>query len=382
MRIGLLTDGYRPGTNGVIHFISLHKRTLESLGHQAFVFTWGKEDPRDEDRVIRSPGLPFLKPGYSVALSYSSPARKLLQTMDVLHANQPVLSGTLALRYSRRYEIPAALTCHSRYDLLGVTLIPFLPLSLYRAVLRAYLRRCGSGYDAVTAPSAEAARMMHDLGLDGPIEVIPYGIELDDYRRAEGQLSRRDLDFPENAVVAVFVGRLAAEKDVAFLLEAMAQPELAQAYLLVVGDGNRRPELEGRAEELGLTERARFVGEIAHDRVPSAIALADLFVTASRIEVLPRSVIEAMAAGLPIVGVDTLWIRQLVHPGENGLLADPRASDLAHVWARMVNDPALRARLAEGAIAASEQYNVRHTTERMVAIYQRMVKGASVDADE
>ncbi len=222
--------------------------------------------------------------------------------------------------------------------------------------------------------------MMHDLGLESPIEVIPYGVELDRYRRAEESLRREELSLPEDAVVAVFVGRLAAEKNVSFLLEAMAQPALARAYLLLVGDGPRRRELEAYALELGLRDRVRFVGEIAHDRVPPTVALADLFVTASRIEVLPRSVIEALAAGLPIVGVDTAWIRQLVEPGANGLLADPHVADMARAWARLVEDPALRARLSQGAVAASERYSVLRTTERMVDTYRRLVEGASVGA--
>jgi glycosyltransferase involved in cell wall biosynthesis len=377
VRIGLLTDGYRPGTNGVIHFVSLHKRTLESLGHQAFVFTWGEKDPDDETGVVRSPGLRFIKPGYHVALGYSRQALRVLQTVDVLHANQPVLSGALALRYSRRYGIPTVLSCHSRYDLLGVTILPFLPLSLYRAVLRAYLRRSSPGYDVVTAPSTEAAQVMRDLGLDGPIEVIPSGIELDRYRRPKGELRREELGLPQDGSVAIFVGRLAPEKNVSFLLEALARPELAHAYLLIVGDGSRRPHLEALAQELGVTPRVRFVGEIAHDSLPPYVALADLFVTASKIEMLPLSVMEAMATGLPIVGVDVPWIRHLVEPGINGLLADPEVETLARTWSRAADDDVLRARLARGARASSEQYSVRRTTERMAALYQRLIEDGS-----
>jgi glycosyltransferase involved in cell wall biosynthesis len=81
-----------------------------------------------------------------------------------------------------------------------------------------------------------------------------------------------------------------------------------------------------------------------------------------------------MAAGLPIVGIDAPWIRQLVRPGTNGLLADPQASALARVWARMVKDPALRTRLAEGALTASERYSVHRTTARVVNLYRHLVE--------
>jgi glycosyltransferase involved in cell wall biosynthesis len=373
MRIGLLTDGYKPGTNGVIRFISLHKQTLEAMGHEVFIFTWGVPHPEDEPGVIRSPGIPFVKPGYHVAPGYSRPARALLQTMDVLHANQPLLSGGLALRYGRRYGLPIVLTCHSRYDLLGTTRIPFMPLSLYRTILRPLLRRISDRCDLVTAPSPEAVRVMRSLGVRRPIEVIPYGVDLAHCREPGRWMRREELDLPADAVLALFVGRLAPEKNVPFLLEALARPELAHAYLLVVGDGSRRDRLEVLSHRMGLGRRVRFAGGVPPDDVPAYMALADLFVTASQIEMLPVAVVEALAAGLPIVGLDVPWIRQVVRPGQNGLLAEPEVASFARAWASLLEDEPLRARLAEGARASGERYDLRRTTAQMVALYEQVV---------
>lgn len=373
MRIGLLTDGYRPGVNGVICFVSLHKRMLEALGHNVFVFTWGHSDPDDERGVIRSPGLPFVQPGYHVGLGHSRHARRVLETLDLLHANQPLLSGGLALMYGRRYRIPVVLTCHSRYDLLGVTRLPFLPLSLLRAVFRPYLRWLADGCDLVTVSTPVAAEVMQSLGVGCPIEVVPLGVELAHYRKPETPLTRSDLGLPTSVPLALYVGRLAPEKNVRFLLQALARPELAQAHLLLVGDGAERESLEAHVSKLGVDGRVHFVGEISPADVPAYASLADLFVTASEIETFSFSAVEGLAAGLPIVGLDVPWIHHIVEHGVNGLLASPEVESFAQAWAALLADETLRARLTNGALATGKQYDVQRTTAQMVAHYERLI---------
>ncbi len=172
MRIGLLTDAYWPGVNGIIRFVSLHKRLLESMGHQAFVFTGGPSCPQDEPGVVRSFGLPHPDPGYRLTFGYSRRAVALLRTMDVLHANQPAMSGLLALRYGRRFGIPVVLTLHSRYDLLVHSRL-WVPLPVARATLGAYLRWLLPRCDLVTAPTPEVANVLDKMGVQAPVEVIP-----------------------------------------------------------------------------------------------------------------------------------------------------------------------------------------------------------------
>lgn len=371
MRIGLITDGYKPGINGVIRFVCLHQRTLEELGHEAVVLTWGPEDGDDGVSVVRSPGLPFVKPGYHLGLGCDRQARSVIKELDILHANQPLLSGLLALRYGRRYGIPVVLTCHTRYDMIGVTRIPFMPLPLYKAVLQPYLGWCARRCDLVTAPAPEARRVMRELGVDSPIEVVPYGIETQ--LRTEKPISREELNLPESVPLALFVGRLAPEKNVRFLLEALTRPELAHAHLLLVGDGKERAALERHAGENGLAGRVRFVGQVPPEDVPAYSRIADLFVTASEIEMLPVAVLEALAAGLPVVGLDVPWIREPVRTGVNGLLADPEVPSLARAWAALVDDEALRRRLSAGARAAAQRYSIKNTTARMVSLYEQVL---------
>lgn len=374
MRIGLLTDAYWPGINGIIRFISLHKKTLERMGHEVFVFTWGKPDPRDESGVIRSRGIPFVRPGYHVGLSYDRRAREVLRTVDVLHANQPLLSGYLALRYGRRHHLPVVVTAHSRYDLVGKARLPFLPLPLYRAILRRYLRWFGDNCDLMTVASAEAGEVMRSLGMAGRVARAPLGIDVGQYRTRQAWLTRDHLRVPASASLALCLGRLDPEKNVGLLLEALAQPELEQAYLLLVGDGPERERLQKAASGLGLDGRVRFAGEVAPDRVPAYASLADVFVTASRIEMFPVAVLEALASGLPIVGLDVPWIRHTIQHDVNGLLCQAEPAPFAQAWARLAGDEALRVRLADGARVTGDLYDVQHTTALMVRLYEQVIE--------
>ncbi|MCS7178807.1 MAG: glycosyltransferase [Anaerolineae bacterium] len=371
MRIGLLTDSYWPGVNGIIRFVSLHKRILESMGHQVFVFTGGPPAPQDEPGVVRSFGFPHPDPGYRITLGYSRRAVALLQTMDVLHANQPALSGLLALQYGRRFGIPVVLTLHSRYDMLVHQRLR-VPLSVTHALLGAYLRWALPRCDLVTAPTPEVVRVLDHMGVRVPVEIIPHGVDRE--QSCHRSVTRAELGIPPTAPLAAYVGRVVAEKNVRFLLEVLANPELSDAYLLVVGDGPERKALEPIAQRLGVNERVRFVGQIAPAEVPAYVALADFCVTASKIEMLPTAILEALGAGRPVLGLDVPWIRAVIRPGENGLLTPPDdVAAMARAWAQLAHNRELRERMAEGARRTGEQYDARQATTRLVAHYERLI---------
>ncbi|NLF02154.1 MAG: glycosyltransferase family 4 protein [Anaerolineales bacterium] len=373
MRIGLLTDCYRPGVNGIVHFLALHQRVLREWGHEPFVFTWGPPHPDDEPGVVRSWGAPFPRPGYHLGGRYSRRAEALLATMDVLHAQQPAMSGVLAARYGRRYGIPVVLTCHSRYDMLWATALPLLSERQAVALLRRPMRWITERCDLIVAPSESAAAVVRRLGVTQPIEIVPCGVDLAGASSTSAP-APGDLGWLRDGPLAFYLGRLSAEKDVSLLLEALAQPALAGAHLLVGGDGSERVRLEERATVLGLIDRAHFVGEVSQEQALAYARLAALFVTASQIEMLPISVLQALGAGLPVVAIDTPWARNVIEPGVNGLLTAPDAAAFAEAWACLVRDGVLRARLSTGALEFSRQYDVQHTTALLLERYRRLTQ--------
>ncbi len=178
MRIGFFADMYLPHISGVTNHISLYKRRFEDLGHEVFVFTFGDLDYADaEPNVVRSPGMPWGETGWRFALSLSPEARRLAETLDIIHVHHPFQSGRLAAPIAKRHDIPLVFTNHTRYDLYSDAYAAFVPSAVRYAFLRAslggFLHRC----DLVVAPAASIAEWLREFtGFDGAT-VVPNGVD-------------------------------------------------------------------------------------------------------------------------------------------------------------------------------------------------------------
>ncbi|MEW6567829.1 MAG: glycosyltransferase [Chloroflexota bacterium] len=377
MRIGMMADVYKPHVSGITSHISLNKRALEAAGHQVFVFTFG--DPHYEDKeanVVRSPGLPLSDTGYYFSLRYLKHARRQLQTMDVVHVHHPFVSGRLALRYCRPYNIPVVFTNHTRYDLYAQAYLPILPDEVGNAFLHAYLVLFCREVDQVIAPSAGLMSVLRGFGVDAPIEVIPNGIDLSPFLSPARRVPRPALGFSEQDVVLVYVGRLGPEKNLTLLVRAFGGVQAAypQARLLLVGDGPERDNLEDRVARSGLEGKVHFAGMVEYGELPGYLAAADVFVTASVTEVHPLSLIEALAAALPAVGIDSPGVSDTIVDGVNGFLSPHDLAAYTAKLARIVAEGETRRRLSEQARKSSEMYAIERTSHLLEERYQQLMQ--------
>ena len=184
MRIGHLTEVYKPVTNGVTNCIALYKRVFESWGHAVFVFTLGFEDYEDDElRVIRSPAIPLSDTGYHLSFLFSRRARRKIRTMDVLHVHHPFIVGRQAARLGRRYGIPIVYTNHTRYHVQARYYAPVIPEGLSWAFLEAYLPGFTDQCDLVVVPSVGIRDVLRKLGVTCHVEVISNGIDVARFRR-------------------------------------------------------------------------------------------------------------------------------------------------------------------------------------------------------
>ena len=374
MRIGMMADAYKPHISGITNYIDLNKRYLERAGHDVFVFTFGDLDYQDgEARVIRSPGLPLQDTGYYLSFSYNRAAKRLLQSMDIIHVHHPFLSGRLALRYSRPLQIPIVFTNHTRYDLYAQAYLPMMPEEISDGLLKAYMPSFCEAVDLVVSPSAGMEKILRGLGVKSPIEVVPNGVELEHYRKIE-PLARADFGFGADDMLFIYVGRLGPEKNLNFLLRAFNG--VAQAFdhvrLLILGDGPARADIEALASDFGLAGRVRFEGMIPYERLPAYLSMCDAFVTASVTEVHPLSVIEGMASGLPVLGIRSPGVGDTVEDGVTGFLTDEDTAAFAVKMTRLVTEPGLRKKMGAAARQASSHYAIERTTQIMLKIYERL----------
>jgi glycosyltransferase involved in cell wall biosynthesis len=187
---------------------------------------------------------------------------------------------------------------------------------------------------------------------------------------ASDLIESREIGFSPPARL-LFVGRLAVEKGLSYLLEALSQcvQRGFDLRLTLVGEGSERESLEKLARARGLGGRVDFKGF-----VPLGEALwqeyrqADIFILPSLSEGMPKVLIEAMASGLVVIASDVGGIPTLVQDGVNGLLVEPRSPEaIAAALQRLLQEPALRQRLAHNALATAREYTIEEQARRLIA---------------
>lgn len=377
MRIGMMADAYKPYVSGITNYIDLNKRYLEKAGYQVYVFTFSEPDHGDnEPRVIRSPGLPLADTGFYLSLRYSREAKKLLQNMDVVHVHHPFLSGRLALHYCRPYQIPIVFTNHTRYDLYAQAYLPLLPGEISEGLLQAYMPSFCEAVNLVVSPSPGMEKILRELDVESHIEIVPNGVELDRFFQAE-PLSREDYGFAEDDILLIYTGRLGPEKNLDFLLLSFAGilQAVENVRLLLVGDGPLKAELQNLAKDLRITKEIQFAGLIPYEKMPGFLAMCDAFVTASVTEVHPLSVIEAMGAGLPVMGIHSPGVGDSVEDGKTGFLSTKNLPAFTAKLTRLCLQNELRQKMGQAARNVSKKFDIELTTQMMVAHYEKLASG-------
>jgi 1,2-diacylglycerol 3-alpha-glucosyltransferase len=378
MRIGMMVDSYKPYVSGITNYVDINKRYFELAGHEVFVFTFGDQEYQDnEPNVIRSHGVPLADSGFYLSMRYSRAAKKLLQTMDIAHVQHPFLSGRLALRYCR--EIPVVYTNHTRYDLYAQAYLPLVPEEMSHGLLQAYMPSFCNAVDLVIAPSAGMKKVLREFNVDRDIEVVPNGVDLQDFLNAT-PLSRAEFGYKADDILLVYAGRIALEKNLPFLLKSFAgmSEALPNAQLLLLGSGVQiyEDEIRNLIGELNLSERVRLTGRIAYDQLPAYLAMCDIFVTASVTEVHPLSVIEAMGAGLPVMGIQSVGVGDTVQDGVTGFLSTHELAAFTAKLTRLCLDPDLRAQMSDSAREASSAYAIERVSGILLKHYEKLVREA------
>ena len=378
MRIGMMTDTYKPYISGITNYIALNKRYLEAAGHEVFIFTLGDLDYKDdESNIIRSPGMPLGETGFYLNVQYSPEAKKLLQSMDLVHAHHPFLSGLLALRYCRPRGIPVIFTNHTRYDLYAQAYLPLLPEEISDTMLETYMPPFCDAVNMVISPSPGMEKILRQLQVKSHVEVIPNGVDMHLFQDLT-PLERADFNFSNDDILLIYAGRLAPEKNLDLLLKAFngVAQAVPHTRLLLLGDGPSREKLAEQARQSKAAERIHFVGMVDYEKMPGYLAMCDAFVTASVTEVHPLSVIEAMGASLPIVGIESPGVGDSVEDGVSGFLSDNDLATFTAKLTRLCLDRDLRLRMGSAAREASTRYAIERTTTSMIALYEKVVEDA------
>jgi glycosyltransferase involved in cell wall biosynthesis len=295
--------------------------------------------------------------------------------MDVVHVHHPFLSGRLALNYCRSARIPIVFTNHSRYDLLAQAYLPLMPDEVSHSLLQAYLPDFCEAVDLVISPSAGMEKILRELDVKSHIEVIPNGVDLRKFHQA-APLPRSQFGFTDQDILLVYAGRVAPEKNISFLLQSFAgiAQLIPNLYLVIVGGGKKQfeEELQNLIYELGITNRVRIMGLTPYESIPSYLAMCDIFVTTSVAETFGMSTVEAMGAGLPIMGIHSVGTSDIVEDGKTGFLSTETVAAFTAKLTYLCLHPGLRKQMGLAAHEASKQYDIERTTKILLGHYTRL----------
>lgn len=381
MKICMMTNTYLPHVGGVARSVSTFAEEYLRQGHEVLVVAptfEGKPLPAKSEAIVeRVPAIEnFNGSEFSVRLPLAAGLSDRLDAFqaDIIHAHHPFLLGDTALRVAMNKNVPIVFTHHTRYE----DYTHYMPLAsealteIAKEVPTHFANLC----DGVMAPSESIARLIRRRGVTSPIAIVPTGIDVQAFASADGQRFRSRMNLKPDDVVIGHVGRLAEEKNLGFLAAAVAAALKAHpaARFLLVGDGPERETLAAVFEAEGVSDRLVLAGKRTGRVLREAYRAMDMFAFSSLSETQGMVVAEAMAAGLPVVALDSPGIREVVREGVNGFLppAQTQATEFSQLLGRLVQDRELRSRLSAGARSTVTQFSREQCAARALAFYEQV----------
>lgn len=377
MRIGIFSDSYKPYVSGVVSSIALFSRELRALGHEVFIFAPNYPDYQDEEPGVfrfRSVQAPTNR-DFSVAIPFSLEFAPVLRELklDLIHVHSPFILGQVGAVQARRLNIPLLFTYHTLYE----QYVHYVPVSknltreLVVRLSRYFCNRC----DLVITPTQKVKELLDDYGVLAPIEIIPTGIDLDRFGQGDPSWLRRKLRLDPAEKILLFVGRLTKEKNVDFLIRAFAQTQEnhPRTRLVLVACGPEADNLKGLAATLGLQERVVFMGPQTGPALVNCYHGADCFVFPSVTETQGLVILEAMAAGLPVIAVNAFGVADMISSGQDGLLTGSSQAEFAAGIARLLENETEWEALAAAARVKASRLSSAQMALKLEAVYLKVL---------
>ena len=386
MNIGIFTDSYFPQLSGVATSIKTLKDALEKQGHNVFIFT--TTDPHIkkgtvEANVFRFSSVPFISfTDRRVAFRGFFEATKVAREvkLDIVHTQTEFALGMIGKYVAHQLKIPAIHTYHTMYE-------DYLHYVLNGHLLRPYhVKQFTNVYlknmDGVIAPSKRVEALLKRYKVSIPMRVIPTGVDVNSLNKAANNDMRQELGIPADAPVLLTLSRVAEEKKIDRILNAMPEiiDEFPETRLVIAGDGPDMEVLQEQVERLTLEDNVIFTGDVPHDDVGSYYKMADLFVSASDTETQGLTYIEALASGTKCVVYDTDYTEHVFDDDELGKVFNGPGEMLSEIlfYLRQGRKPIPPAKLA----AKMDQISAKKFASAVYQFYQDVILDYQKDHKE
>lgn len=388
MNILIFTNTFTPHVGGVARSVEAFTEEYRKRGHRVLVVAPEFPDmPQSEVDVVRIAAIQnFNASDFSVALPLHAGLSETLDAFqpDIVHSQHPFLLGMTALRIARYRGLPLVFTHHTLYEQY-THYVPGDSPALKRFAIdlaTRYANLC----DQVFAPSESIRDLLLERGVTTSIAVVPTGVRLENFAHGDGPAFRRQMGIPEDAFVVGHLGRLAPEKNLEFLAQAVADfvGSHPHAHFLVIGTGPSEDAMRAVFAHAGIEARLHIAGILLQQQLTNAMHAMDVFAFASNSETQGMVLTEAMAAGLPVVALDAPGVREVVRDGQNGRLlqeATPAAFSAALQWLAGLPPEQVRA-LKQAALETAEAFSMPRSADKALACYAAIKSSPHTGASE
>lgn len=378
MRVLMVSDVYFPRVNGVSTSIETFRRTLRELGVEVTLVVPGYGDEAAESGVIRIAGRPVPGDREDRMVGWGAMHGAVLEAArdcDLIHIQTPFIAHYAGLKAARTLGLPVVATYHTLFEEYLGHYAPFLPGGWLKGRARAFSRLQCNALDAVIVPSTAMRHRLDDYGVTVPMYVLPTGIPMAQFAGGNGHAFRRRHGILSTRPVALFVGRVAHEKNIGFLLDALvhARRPRPDLLLIVAGEGPAMGDLKARVRALGLHDAVQFIGYLDRKQeLPDCYAAADVFVFASRTETQGLVLLEAMAAGLPVIALAEMGTIDILAPGRGAISPPAEPQAFGEALADFLNRPSAWRHLADEAPLYAWEWSDGAMAARLAWLYREL----------
>jgi len=386
MNILFISDVFFPRVNGVSTSINTFATELRALGHQVTLIapSYTDED-KQEEWIVRVPSHKIYFDPEDRLMNFGK-LKALLpwirdKHFDVIHIHTPFTAHYVGIHFGKKLDIPVVETYHTFFEDYLHHYLPFIPQFISRKLARTISRRQCNAVDGIVSPSKPMLDVLKQYGIKTPAEVVATGLDDSSFARVDGEHFRMSHDIPLTQPMLLFVGRVAHEKNIGFLLEMHVEliKKHPDALLVITGEGPAEESIKHSIDKLDISNKVRMIGYL--DRSHELIACykaADIFVFASKSETQGLVLLEAMAQGTAVVAIAELGTKSILIEGEGVLIAKDDINDFADKVSVLLSDAPKRQMIGEkGRQYAQEKWGAGVLAKKVAKFYKSTINQKS-----
>lgn len=388
MRIGIFTDTYPPFINGVSTSIVMLKKALEKQGHTVYIVTVNNENMKykyeEDEKVIRIPGIPVGIYDYRLTGIYPVKIVNKIRKwhLDVIHSQTEFGVGTFARIIAKQFHIPLVHTYHTMYeDYVHYITKGYFVGTSKKIVEYLTLFYCDKTISELIVPTEKTKELFKEkYKVNRNVYVIPTGIEIEKFYLENNKNlnileKRNSLGIAKDDFVILFVGRIGTEKNIDLLLNGMEKliKLRKKIKLLIIGDGPDMGYYKEYVYKRKLGKNVIFTGKVPWDSISEYYLIADIFATASVTETQGLTVIEAMAAGLPVVCINDESFTGTIMNNVDGIIFN-NLEEYIEAITKLYQDRELLKNLGKKARIDAEKYSSEKFATSVLEVYRTAIK--------